>query len=41
MPINGLAEKAKYEDLETVMVGDDLKKFFLIGTQLPLRRKKS
>ena len=40
MAINGPAEKAKCEDLETVMVGDDLEKFFLIGAQLPLQEKE-
>ena len=39
MPINGPAEEAKCEDLETVMVGDDLEKF-LIGAQLPLQEKE-
>ena len=39
MPINGLADEAKCEDLETVMVSDDLEKF-LIRTQLPLQEKE-
>ena len=38
--IDGLAEEAKCEDLETVMVGDDSKKFFLIGAQLPSQEKE-
>ena len=37
MLINGLVEEAKCEDLETVMVGDDPKKFFMIKAQLPLQ----
>ena len=28
LPINGLAEEAKCEDLEEIVVGDDLEKFF-------------
>ena len=40
MPINGLAEEAKCEDLETIMVSDDLEKFFLIGAQLPPQEKE-
>ena len=40
MPINGLAEETKCEDLEMVMVGDDPEKFFLIGAQLPPQEKK-
>ena len=35
MPINGSAKEAKYEDLETVVVGDDSEKFFQIRAQLP------
>ena len=30
----------KCEDLEKVVVGDDPKKFFQIGTQMPLLKKK-
>ena len=40
MPINRPAEEEKCEDLETVMVGDDLEKFFLIGAQLPPQEKE-
>ena len=40
MPINGPADEAKCEDLETVIVGDDPEKFFLIGAQLPPQEKK-
>ena len=40
MLINGLVEEEKCEDLETVMIGDDLEKFFLIGIQLPPQEKK-
>ena len=40
MPINGSVEEAKCEDLETVIVGDDPKKFFQIGAQLPPLEKE-
>ena len=40
MPINGPTEEAKCEDLETVMVGDDPEKFFLIRAQLPPQEKE-
>ncbi|XP_030942046.1 uncharacterized protein LOC115967105 [Quercus lobata] len=38
--VNGLAEEAKCEDLKTVVVGDDLEKFFQIGAQLPPLEKE-
>ena len=40
LPVNGSAKEAKYEDLETVVVGDDLKKLFQVGAQLPLQEKE-
>ena len=40
LPVNGPAEKAKCEDLEKIIVGDDLEKFFQVGAQLPLREKE-
>ena len=40
LPVNGSAEEAKCEDLETVVVGDDLKKLFQVGAQLPLQEKE-
>ena len=40
LPINGSAEEAKCEDLETVIVGEDPEKFFQIGAQLPLLEKE-
>ena len=40
LPVNGLAEEAKCEDLETVIVGDDPEKFFQIGAQLPPQEKE-
>ena len=38
--VNGLAEKAKCEDLEEMVVGDDPEKFFQVRTQLPPQEKK-
>ena len=38
--VNGLAEKAKCEDLEEMVVGDDLEKFFQVKTQLPPQEKE-
>ena len=40
LPVNGLAEEPKCEDLETVVIGDDPKKFFKVGAQLPPREKE-
>ena len=40
LPVNGSAEKAKCEDLETVVVGDDPEKFFQVGAQLPPQEKE-
>ena len=40
LPINGLAEEAKCEDLEMVVVGNDPEKFFQVGTQLPPQEKE-
>ena len=40
LPVNGSVEEAKCEDLETVVVGDDLKKLFQVGAQLPLQEKE-
>ena len=40
LPINGLTEQAKCEDLETIIVGDDPEKFFQIGAQLPPLEKE-
>ena len=40
MPINAPAEEAKCEDLEKVIIGDDPKRFFQVGSQLPLREKE-
>ena len=30
----------KYEDLEKVVIGDDLERFFQIGAQIPLQEKE-
>ena len=32
LPNNGSTEEAKYEDLEKVIVGDDLEKFFQVSS---------
>ena len=40
LPINGLVDEAKCEDLETVVVGSDSKKFFQIRAQLPPQEKE-
>ena len=37
---NGLADEVKCEDLEEVVIGDDPKRFFQIGAQLPLQEKE-
>ena len=37
---NGLTEEAKCEDLEKVVVGDDLEKFFQVGSQLPPQKRQ-
>ena len=40
LPDNGSTEEAKCEDLEKVIVGDDLKKFFQVGSQLPPQERE-
>ena len=40
MPVNRLAEEAKCEDLEMVVVSDDSRKFFQIGALLPPQKKE-
>ena len=35
LSIDKLAEEAKCEDLVKVTIGDDLEKFFQVGSQLP------
>ena len=37
---NRTAEEAKCEDLVKVTIGDDLEKFFQIGSQLPQQERK-
>ena len=36
LPVNGIAEEAKCEDLEKIVVSDNLEKFFQVRAQLPL-----
>ena len=40
LPIYESTGEAKCKDLEMVVVGDDLKKFFQVGAQLPPQEKK-
>ena len=35
LPMDGIAEGAKCEDLEKIVIDDDLEKFFQVRTQLP------
>ena len=37
---NRTTEEAKYEDLVKITIGDDLEKFFQIGSQLPQRERE-
>ena len=39
-PTNTPIEEAKCEDLEKVIIGNDLKRFFWVGSQLPSREKE-
>ena len=40
LSVNGLVEKAKCEDLEKIVVGDDPEKFFQVRAQLPPQEKE-
>ena len=40
LPVNRPTEVVKCEDLEKVVLGDDPKKFFQVGAQLPPREKE-
>ena len=40
LSIDKSAEDAKYEDLVKVVIGDDLEKFFQIGSQLPHQERE-
>ena len=40
LPFNGPADKAKCEDLERVIVGDDSEKFFQVRAKLPLQERE-
>ena len=40
LPVNGIAEEAKCEDLEKIVVSDNLEKFFQVRAQLPLQKKE-
>jgi len=41
LPIDGPAEEAKCEDLEKFAIGDDQEKFFRLGLNYRLMRRKS
>ena len=41
LPISGLADEAKCEDLEKIIINDALKKFFQVGAQLPPQEKEN
>ena len=38
--VDGIAEEAKCEDLEKIVVDDDPEKFFQVGAQLPSQEKE-
>ena len=40
LSVNGLVEEVKCEDLEKIVMGDDLEKFFQVRAQLPLQEKE-
>ena len=40
LPMEGISEGVKCEDLETIVVGDDPEKFFQVGSQLPPQEKE-
>ena len=40
LSIDGTSEEAEYEDLVKVTIGDDLEKFFQIGSQLPQQERE-
>ena len=40
LPDNGSIDEVKCKDLEKVVVGDNLKRFFQVGSQLPPQEKE-
>ena len=40
LPIGGTSDEAECEDLVKVTIGDDLEKFFQIGSKLPQRERE-
>ena len=40
LPDNGSTDEVKCEDLEKVVVGDNLERFFQVGSQLPPQEKE-
>ena len=39
-PIGGTSEEVKCEDLVKITIGDDLDKFFQVGSQLPHQERE-
>ena len=39
-PIDGTSEEVKCEDLVKIIIGDDSKKFFQVGSQLPHQERE-
>ena len=40
LPIGGTSDEVECEDLVKVTIGDDLEKFFQIGSKLPQRERE-
>ena len=40
IPIGGISDEVKCEDLMKITIGDDPKKFFQVGSQLPLQERE-
>ena len=40
LPIGGTSNEVKCEDLVKITIGDDLKKFFQVGSQLPHQERE-
>ena len=40
LPIGGISDEVKCEDLVKITIGDDPKKFFQVGSELPQQEKE-
>ena len=40
LPIDGTSDEVKCEDLVKITIGDDLEKFFQVGSQLPQQERE-